>query len=546
MSNSSTRRALAGIGAAIALAMPLAAQSSANVDHALKVTIGLLLPDNTVRVLPNWQLELVYLPDSTQRILLQTRLTGSTSEMIPAGKYQLRSVKPFVLGDSTYRWSVPITFEQHDDSLELSNGNATIMYTPRPPVYTEAQAFNLVKRGVLRIESALNHGSGFLLAMPGGAPGLVLTNDHILAADSTVLTSVYLDSITRVPATIVARSAEADLALLRIPSGRCADCPRLALAAVPEGGQAVTIGARVLALGFPLGREPSPSLGDVSSIRDGLIISSASITADNTGGPMINVTPAVVGVNSFTSGNVGAISATRVATFLTSVAPMLAASSPPADRALLTAPLLTFPGRLSKGTLDSLDIEAHRRMLSVEVDHFSVSLATPALYRVAQRLADTDPSGGAWARSVKDWEQYVGDGQAPVVGVTVAPRANGSDVLSARFYRNGVEVEPIRGAAETRPRENGHWGYYVLPPEAFAPDSSGAPARVKVIVRDRSHPEDPSERDIDGAVSAAVWNDFKSLYNPASGKAFVSASPGLRPPEVKMRCEKDGTCRIEQ
>ena len=539
-------RALAGIGAAIMLGMPLAAQSSANIDHTFKVTIGMLLPDNTVRVLPNWQFELIYLPDSTQRILLQTRLTGSTSETIPPGKYVLRSLKSFSLGDSTYRWSVPVTIETHDDSLELSNGNATVSYTPRPVVYTEAQAFNLVKRGVMRVESGLNHGSGFLLALPGDLQGVVLTNDHILAADSTVPTSVYLDSITRVPATIVARNPEADLAVLRIPSGRCADCPRLALAAVPEGGQAVTIGSRVLALGFPLAREQSlPAIGDVSGIRDGLIISSASITADNTGGPMINVTPAVVGVNTFRTGAVGAVSATRVAAALAGFAPTLAASTPPADRTLLTAPLLLYPGRLSTSMVDSLDIESHRRMLAIDIDHFNVSLTTPAGYRLAQKLADTDPSGAMWARVTKDWEQYVGDGQPPVVGVTVSPRANGADVWSARFYRNGVEVEPIRGAAEVRPRENGHWAYYVLPPDAFAPDSSGAPARVKVIVRDRAHPDDVSERDLEGLTAAAVWNDFRMLYNTSATRPFVPANPALRSPDIKMRCAKDGTCRIE-
>jgi hypothetical protein len=179
----------------------------------------------------------------------------------------------------------------------------------------------------------------------------------------------------------------------------------------------------------------------------------------------------------------------------------------------------------------------------------------------------------------RDWERYVGAPTSPVVAITVEPQlaetfwsalgrtleasqygrsisaANmkfRGDVRGVRFYRNGVEVEPLRGGHGPQPvlldnqwvqmKDVADYGYYLLPPEAFAPDSGGVPARLFVAIQDLKNPKIMSAIEFSGSQTARVWNDFTWYYR-AAGRPFVTADPRVKAPKIQMACDPtSGNC----
>ncbi len=88
-----------------------------------------------------------------------------------------------------------------------------------------------------------------------------------------------LDTKKRVPAQLVTRDHDADLALLRLNPGACPDCQRLRIAKPDSTGSLVVPGERVIAVGFPLHQQSVVTSGIVSSVRERAIISDVNIAA---------------------------------------------------------------------------------------------------------------------------------------------------------------------------------------------------------------------------------------------------------------------------
>ena len=143
-------------------------------------------------------------------------------------------------------------------------------------------------------------------------------------------------AVTRVPAAVLARDREADLAILRLPSGRCASCPHLTLATAKAGEGLVVTGERVLAIGFPLNQEMTLTTGIVSGVRDGAIISDVNINHGNSGGPMMNSRR-------------------------------------------------TYPLAALNEAVEKINDEHYRRQFERDADHFKVDITTPVVYRVELR-----------------------------------------------------------------------------------------------------------------------------------------------------------------
>lgn len=611
-------RLLAGLAFA---ASPLAAQSVARpcatprstrvaASAPIRVTVGVVLPDMSVRPLPLYALELMDATDTTRRLALRTDLSGTATETACPGHYVVRSVQAATLSDSTYRWQVPLEVTAGGAKLELTNANATVAAAPTTKkiasrqIAPEREVFEQVKRGVFRVEAGLGHGSGFLAQIPGTAEGLVITNDHVVASDTKA--SVYLDSVTRVPAVVIARDREADLAILRLPANRCADCPHLPLAVAKPNEPLVVAGERVFAIGFPLNQEMTLTTGIASSVREGAIISDVNINHGNSGGPMLNLAGEVIGVNAFGDftdqggpGISGAIAISRIKALLAQIPAALAQTPAPEDRMLVAVPRTAYPLSLLKALADSVDPNSYRKLLERDANKFTINITTPVLYRVAQRLGENEVAGERRAREKtggvskdetysqdnqsRDWEQYVGDATVPVVTFAILPKVGETfwsafgrtlaasrgtlaqasmvfqgDVRGARFYRNGVEIEPIRGGHGSQVvRVENQWvklkdvadmGYYVLLPEAFAPDSSGAPSRLTIVVQDLKNPGKLSLTEIDGELSARVWNDFRPYYAAITpDKPWIAADPKLRSPRISLDCHsEDASCEIRK
>lgn len=137
-------------------------------------------------------------------------------------------------------------------------------------------------------------GSGFIIT----ADGYILTNEHVVGDSETV--TVYVGN-NPYAATVVTKSVESDLALLKIPAS--------GLTPVALGNSLfVQLLDDVVALGFPLpqfGRDLTVSEGRITSFRTNVegregrdtLQHDAVITHGSSGGPLFNLKGEVIGVN---------------------------------------------------------------------------------------------------------------------------------------------------------------------------------------------------------------------------------------------------------
>jgi S1-C subfamily serine protease len=160
--------------------------------------------------------------------------------------------------------------------------------------------------GVVTVIAGQGLGSGFVIS--GG--GEIATNAHVVTTGtgSSIrrASHVYVKFAdgNEVAARIVGYDPNADVALLRIdPSG-------LTLRPLPLGTTArLRVGAPVAAIGSPFGEEQSLSVGVISATQrsidsltgfkiEGAIQTDAAINHGNSGGPLLDATGRVLGINS--------------------------------------------------------------------------------------------------------------------------------------------------------------------------------------------------------------------------------------------------------
>jgi S1-C subfamily serine protease len=144
----------------------------------------------------------------------------------------------------------------------------------------------------------LGSGSGFLFTPDGYA----LTNHHVVRGATAVETTLP-DGTTAV-ADVIGADAWTDLALLRLPSPRT--LPALELGNSNE----LRVGETVLALGSPFGLTFSVTAGIVSALGrtlvsqvagrtiEDVIQTDAALNPGNSGGPLVDTTGKVVGINT--------------------------------------------------------------------------------------------------------------------------------------------------------------------------------------------------------------------------------------------------------
>ncbi|WP_082608860.1 S1C family serine protease [Oerskovia sp. Root918] len=155
----------------------------------------------------------------------------------------------------------------------------------------------------LQVEGAdgISTGSGFVIR----EDGYILTNNHVVAggADGGKVTVLFADGSER-PATIVGRTADYDLAVVKVDEAGLVPL-------VLGDSDAVVVGDPVVAIGAPLGLNGTVTTGIVSALNRPVaagdsaetafinaIQTDAAINPGNSGGPLVNGAGEVVGVNS--------------------------------------------------------------------------------------------------------------------------------------------------------------------------------------------------------------------------------------------------------
>jgi putative serine protease PepD len=143
-------------------------------------------------------------------------------------------------------------------------------------------------------------GSGIVL----NSSGEILTNDHVVQGAGSITVSLDGSSSDRRPATVVGESPSLDLAVLRIDASGLRLHP-LSLA----DSSTVQVGDPAYAIGNPFGLDWTLTTGIISALNrqitapDGAAIehvlqTDAALNPGNSGGPLIDASGAVIGVNS--------------------------------------------------------------------------------------------------------------------------------------------------------------------------------------------------------------------------------------------------------
>ncbi|HXM39460.1 MAG TPA: trypsin-like peptidase domain-containing protein [Gemmatimonadales bacterium] len=554
----------------VASLVPAAAQTPR--QTTVSVTVALVAEQLHVRPVPLHQLVLVRIGDTTVTIAFRTGLDGRARQAMAPGSYRLRSVAPVELLGKTYRWDLPVTVGRGQVlEVELTNINAVVdtvkvvRQAAARDVAPEIAVYNQVKRGVVRVEAGLKHGSGFFIDTLGG---LIVTNDHVVAGERAV--SVVLDTNRRVAAQVVTRDHDADLALLRVSTSACPDCPRLRIARQDSTGAIVVPGERVIAVGFPLSQQSSVTSGIVSSVRQRAIISDVNINPGNSGGPLLNFAGEVLGVNTFADqgdhgpGISGSILITQLAPSLKTAADTLSSLSIPAFILLPTLGGPAYPLTELRAAAESVPPDAYDELQEFTAGNFILSFSTPVANFVYFKKYEDEIAKDRRKRearaglseeerysevgAIRDWIDYVGDLTNPAVSVLVVPKqgetfgsafgralsaAGGyrpgrakyvfkGDVQDVEWYRNGEPVNPVVGGrTPQRVYVSDEWvvmkdvayrGLYIFDPVVFAPDSTGAPPSIVAHVYDLKHPDDQNWVEVPGEVVARIWNDFGPYY----------------------------------
>ncbi|QHI95948.1 Do family serine endopeptidase [Aristophania vespae] len=144
-------------------------------------------------------------------------------------------------------------------------------------------------------------GSGFII----DPSGIVVTNNHVI--DNADQVSVTLHDGTELPAKIIGRDSQVDLAVLQVQSAH--PLPHVILGHSDEA----RIGDMVLAIGNPFGLSGTVTSGIISSrkrnvahgLYDDFIQTDAAINRGNSGGPLFNLKGEVIGINTLIYGGAG-------------------------------------------------------------------------------------------------------------------------------------------------------------------------------------------------------------------------------------------------
>lgn len=148
-------------------------------------------------------------------------------------------------------------------------------------------------------------GSGVLL----DTQGHVLTNDHVITLDgasSRTTITVGLPGGKTVTASIVGEDASTDLAVLQVNAGDVAGLTPIQWA----NSNSVQVGEPVVAIGYALdlGGDPTVTSGVVSALNrtiaepnaqiGGAIQTDAAVNPGNSGGPLLDASGQVIGINT--------------------------------------------------------------------------------------------------------------------------------------------------------------------------------------------------------------------------------------------------------
>jgi S1-C subfamily serine protease len=230
---------------------------------------------------------------SAEPISIQTSLDGVAETELPPGRYQLTSGKPVEFQGKTYRWTLEPNLTKPENTVELSNDNATttdLSGGRGAQVDQLADQFKRLKPSIMTVWTQDGHGTGFLV----DPAGLILTNQHVISGHTYL--AAQFDSARKLTAELLAEDTQKDVAVLRV---NLAPVPDAVIARLAKGEGTLLEGERVFTIGNPLDQEKVLTSGIVSKVSADTIISDININPGNSGGPLFNSSGMVVGITTY-------------------------------------------------------------------------------------------------------------------------------------------------------------------------------------------------------------------------------------------------------
>ena len=271
------------------------------------------------------------------------------------------------------------------------DGSAPVAPAPDAPASIEDVLASCLP-AVVSVKTNEGLGSGFF-----AAPGRVVTNHHVIASASRVTVKIGSDEF---PARTVAKSKDHDLAVLAV-DGAPAGQATLKLGAVGD----VRVGQEVMVVGSPFGLEKSVARGIVSALRTVgpvmYIQTDAAVNPGNSGGPLIDKTGRVIGINTLT-GNRAVVEAIGFAVAVDHARALLSGTAQPTTTPSATdtglGPILDPP---KPSTAQVMREEGVKRLESSVRDLTSKAIVIDDLWRQYKKSclgqgAPAFPDGRSW------------------------------------------------------------------------------------------------------------------------------------------------------
>jgi hypothetical protein len=238
--------------------------------------------------------------------------------------------------------------------------------------YDYSKLYETASPAVVQVTTDDSSGSGFLITPLGH----IATNYHVVRGARYL--AVQFPDGKKVKAEVVAANPQYDMAVLKVNSEVVAGIAPLQV--LPENKEeSVKVGIPVVAIGSPLNQKFLMTQGILSKVDDTTVLGDFLLQSGNSGGPLLNMTGEVIGMNTFGEGSIsGAIRVAALRVFLSSpdlLAQSLAVEPPPEQ--LRSVGSMRYP-------IDVLNHKIQTEPLDLDVykftaGNFTVTAITPVL-----------------------------------------------------------------------------------------------------------------------------------------------------------------------
>ena len=238
-------------------------------------------------------------------------------------------------------------------------------------------------------------GTGFRFVVT--ASGMLATNHHVVR--NTRYLAVEFADGRKVAAEIALLDARNDLAILKVNSSAVRSTSPLSLLA-PDRDASIKAGIPAVAFGSPLSQTFLMTQGIVSKVEPAVLLGDFLIQPGNSGGPLVNLSGEVIGVNTFAEGRVsGAVRVNVLREALTNPAVASYAGIEPDATELPTPPRESYPTGVLKEKLMSEPLDMTNYVL--DGGRFTVTAITPVLIGKMQVQADLQQAANRYSRRAK-------------------------------------------------------------------------------------------------------------------------------------------------